>query len=98
MKVWSAISEVFREYYETCGAFAVDEDAGKSDALFANVLDRATRDRHFRTKLLEFPVETLKKEGFDLPKGFAVHFVEDTDDTVHLPIPPFVGEVPEEAS
>ena len=86
--------EILNDYYFTFGSIPVEER--DSSDTFRKIVEKASKDFNFRMKLLNSPVETLAREGFKLPEGFNVKFVEETEDTIFLPIPPYVGELPEE--
>ena len=56
------------------------------------VILRAVEDQEFRGRLLRETETVLKEEGIVLPRGLKVTFVENTQDVVHIVIPPYVGE------
>jgi len=47
-------------------------------------------DEGFKQQLLADPVATLKVQGLALPAGQQVKVLENTDQVVHLVIPPYV--------
>ena len=90
MNLWGAVSEFSSDYYAACGRIYVQER--NSQKLFQEIIDKASKNFHFRERLINSPVEALAKEGFKLPEGFTVKFVEETEDTIFIPIPPYVGK------
>ena len=44
-------------------------------------------DQNFKDRLLGQPTETLRTEGFDMPRGVEVEVLEDTDAVLHLVLP-----------
>jgi anti-anti-sigma factor len=91
----STISEFLGEYYSTCGLSYVGVEPTQSKELFERMLQRASEDARFREELMLAPEKALSASGFKLPSGFHVKFVEETEDTVFLPIAPYVGELPD---
>ena len=90
MKLWQAVNEMLNDYYSEFGRLGVqDED---SHDLFRKIIDRAMNDLDFRKRLVSSPVKVLAREGFKLPGGFNVKFVEETENTIFIPIPPYIGE------
>ena len=90
MDLWKTVTEVLGDYYSEFGRTSIREP--KSQEIFQNILDKAHKNKNFREKLMSSPVKTLAQQGFKLPEGFAVKFVEETKDTIFIPIPPYVGD------
>ena len=90
MDLWKAVQEMLSDYYDMCGR--VDMASGKVAEIFPEIIAKASKDLGFREKILRAPVETLKRKGFRLPKGFNVKFIEETEDAIHIPLLPFVGD------
>ncbi len=82
------------EYYSGFNMDGVVERM--SENVFQRVMGRAAKDVEFRRRLVRSPVEVLEQEGFVLPEGFQVKFVEETEDTICIPIPPLMEEVEDE--
>jgi hypothetical protein len=90
MNLWNAVNEFLNDYYASFGS--VDAGLSGSGNQLKDIIDNAAKNNAFRLKLINSPVETLAKEGFKLPAGFNVKFVEETDDTLYIPIPPYIGD------
>lgn len=90
MDLWKTVTEVLGDYYSEFGQTNIREP--KSQEIFQNVLNRAQKNLNFRKKLISSPVKTLAQQGFKLPKGFNVKFIEETKDTIFIPIPPYIGD------
>jgi len=52
----------------------------------------AVRSEPFRRKLLDDPEAVLSDFGMVLPSGMTIRFLENTEDTIHIVIPPYIGE------
>ena len=75
--------------------FAPPGDRGDEtdDASFyESIIIPAMRSPTFRARLLEEPEAVLSEFGITLPEGVAVRFLENTETTIHIVIPPYVGE------
>jgi len=90
MDLWKTVEEVLGDYYSEFGRANIHEP--KSQEIFQKIMEKARKNLNFRKKLISSPVKTLAKQGFKLPKGFSVKFIEETKDTIFIPIPPYVGD------
>ncbi len=97
MNLWKSLSELLDDSYAQYGKVGLSAGPEKSVAqnLFRKIVDRACRDFTFRNRLLNAPVEVLSQEGFILPEGFGMKFVEETENTIYIPIPPYMEEAVE---
>lgn len=53
----------------------------------AQLMTKAMTDKTFKTQLIENPMVTLKAEGIDVPPGFEIKVLENTDKVFHLVLP-----------
>ena len=60
----------------------------KQGDLLGSIISKAWSDEKFKQRLLSDTNATLKAEGINVPAGFHVRAVEDTDRVFHLVIPP----------
>jgi anti-anti-sigma factor len=90
MDLWKAVQEMLNDYYASFGR--LDMEKGKAAEIFPEIIAKAGKDLKFREMILQTPVETLESKGFRLPKGFNLKFVEESENTIHIPLLPFVGE------
>jgi ferritin-like protein len=90
MDLWKTVEEVLGDYYSEFGRANIHEP--KSQEIFQKIMEKARKNLNFRKKLISSPVKTLAQQGFKLPKGFSVKFIEETKDTIFIPIPPYVGD------
>jgi len=69
--------------------------AEKWRARFAKVVARAWTDDAFKAKLLSNPTAALAEVGIRIPPSVTVKVLENTQDTLHLVLPPvpFEGEL-----
>ena len=52
-----------------------------------NILAKCWADESFKQKLLANPTEVLKAEGVDIPAGYTVHVLENTDNIINYVLP-----------
>lgn len=92
MKLMSVLNSFLESFYVSFAPPAGAECAVSAKAFYESVILEAVRSPEFRKRLLDSPEEVLAEAGIRLPEGMKVHFVENTADTVHIVIPPYVGE------
>ena len=90
MDLWKAVEKLLNDYYDTCSK--LDVGTGPAGNMLPTIFEKAAKNPKFRKRLLTSPIEVLAQEGFSLPKGFNLKFVEETEDAIYLPLLPFVGE------
>ena len=67
----------------------MDEKTMTVSQLREHLIDKATEDSEFRSRLMADPRAAIKAEtGVTVPSGFNVEVHEDTADTSHLVLPP----------
>jgi len=59
---------------------------------YESIIVPAMQSPAFRARLLEEPKAVLNEHGIMLPSGMTVRFLENTQTTIHIVIPPYVGE------
>ena len=60
--------------------------------LRAQVIEKATVDEEFRSRLLAQPKVAIEEElGLKLPDGFTIEVHEEMQDTSHMVLPPFAS-------
>jgi hypothetical protein len=52
------------------------------------VIAKAWADEAFKLALLANPREALKSQGIDLPEGVTLRVMENSDNVIHLVLPP----------
>lgn len=57
-------------------------------AAYAKVVKRAWSDPVFKAKLVANPAASLVSMGVPVPQGVTIKVVEDTDELMHLVLPP----------
>jgi anti-anti-sigma factor len=90
MDLWKAVQEMLNDFYSSFGRS--DVERGKAAEILPEIIAKAGRDSKFRKMILQAPVEALEREGFRLPKGFNLKFVEESENAIYIPLLPFVGE------
>ena len=90
MDLWKAVKVFLDDYYASFGR--LDMEKGKAVEIFPEIIAKAGKDLKFREMILQAPVEVLEREGFRLPKGFNLKFVEESENAIYIPLLPFVGE------
>ena len=63
---------------------------------YRDLIQKASNDPAFRTRLVKHPREVLKQEGWEIPDGLEVRVVENTDTLMHLTLPASSGLTDEE--
>jgi hypothetical protein len=58
---------------------------------FGGLMRQAMADATLRQRLLQAPQQTLAEAGIRLPAGLQVEFLENTDQVVHLVLPPLLN-------
>jgi hypothetical protein len=53
-----------------------------------NILTKCWADSSFKQQLLADPAAVLKAEGVDIPAGYTVHVLENTDKIINYVLPP----------
>ena len=67
----------------------MDEKTMTVSQLREHLIEKATVDAEFRSRLMADPAAAIKAEtGVTVPSGFNVAVHEDTADTSHLVLPP----------
>ena len=89
MDLLTAIQGFFEEYYS---AFSHAPFERKTEKLIPDIQSKASTDLEFRQSLLNDSRKTLKREGLRFPDEFHIEFIEDTEDTIHIPLLPFLKE------
>jgi hypothetical protein len=79
----------FYVYFTPPGDQGAETDAG---SFYESIIVPAMRSPAFRARLLEEPEAVLSEFGIVLPEGMAIRFLENTETTIHIVIPPYVGE------
>lgn len=92
MNLMSALNSFLDNFYGSFAPPAGEDSAVSTKTFYESVILQAARSPEFRRALLENPGKVLAEAGIRLPEGVNVRFVENTADTVHIVIPPYVGE------
>jgi len=79
----------FYVYFTPPGDQGAETDAA---SFYESIIMPAMRSPRFRARLLEEPDAVLREFGILLPEGVAMQFLENTETTIHIVIPPYVGE------
>ena len=59
---------------------------------YKSIILPAIESADFRKRLLAEPEAVFKEKEIELPEGVKISFVENTQDTIHIVIPPYIGE------
>jgi|GEM_PF-1593260 len=95
MDLRQAVQDFFTAYYSLFDEPDTPKIAAKET--WEKLLKMAANDTVFRQQLIRSPLQTLTESGFQLPRGLRIAFIEDTPDTIYVPIPPFIGVATPEA-
>jgi hypothetical protein len=90
MDLLNTIQEFLTDFYESFSHLSYD--GKRLEFNFKYIIKKATEDREYRKSLLKNPRRILRQEGFNLHEEFNIHFIENTEETIHIPILPFLKE------
>ena len=83
----------FLENFYSYFSHSIGQNADTGGASFYEaIILPAVRSEPFRRKLLDDPQAVLTDFGMVLPAGMSVRFLENTEDTIHIVIPPYIGD------
>ena len=92
MRLTELLNSFLRSFYiNFTPPFEADREAAGS-SFYESVIEPAVRSPEFRKRLLEDPAALFSELGIMLPEGMVIQFLENTEDTIHIVIPPYVGE------
>jgi len=92
MRLTELLNNFLQSFYiHFTPSLEVDDQAAGS-SFYESVIEPAVRLPEFRKRLLEEPAAVLSEMGIMLPEGMVIQFLENTEDTMHIVIPPYVGE------
>jgi len=91
MKLMSAVNGFLEGFYASLTPPFGPDGHVTAKSFYESVLLRAVRSAEFRERLVRDPHAVLAEVGIVLPEGVAVDVVENTSDTVHIAIPPYIG-------
>ena len=92
MKLSTALTSFLKCFYYIAPPPGDLEPSVSAQQFFESVIARGVQSPDFRRRLLTDPETVLKEIGIQLPQGVKVTFVENTDQLVHIVIPPYIGE------
>ncbi|HQN18201.1 MAG TPA: nitrile hydratase subunit alpha [Syntrophobacteraceae bacterium] len=79
----------FYAYFAPPGGQCSDTDGS---SFYESIIVPALQSPEFRARLLKEPEAVLKEFGIEIPEGMTLQFLENTDTTIHIVIPPYIGE------
>ncbi len=59
---------------------------------YKSIILPAIESADFRKRLMTEPKTVLKEKDISLPEGVNVSFVENTQEFIHIVMPPYIGE------
>ena len=59
---------------------------------YKSIILPAIESADFRKRLMTEPETVLKEKDISLPEGVNVSFVENTQEFIHIVMPPYIGE------
>jgi hypothetical protein len=92
MNLVSALNSFLNHFYSSMAPPARSGQSITARAFYDSVIVQAVKSPEFRERLVKNPEIILAEIGIDLPDGVKVTFVENTDQLVHIVIPPYIGE------
>jgi hypothetical protein len=64
---------------------------------YQQIIAKCWADEAFKQRLMADPAGTLQQEGVEIPPGFSIQVVENTDTSAYLVIPARPTDLPDEA-
>jgi hypothetical protein len=92
MKLPQLMNNFLENFYAYFSASVVQGACSPGTSFYEAIILPAVRAEPFRRKLLDDPEAVLSDFGMVLPSGMTIRFLENTEDTIHIVIPPYVGE------
>jgi len=94
MNLWQAVKSMMQDSYDEYDKLGMHSSTAtiESVSTFKEIMHKASINLKFRMRLIDSPVKVLTNEGFALPEGFGMKFIEDKEHTLFIPLPPYVGE------
>jgi hypothetical protein len=92
MNLVSALNSFLNHFYSFAAPPAGSGQSITARAFYESVIARAVKSPEFRERLVKDPETILAEIGIELPEEVKVTFVENTDQLVHIVIPPYIGE------
>ena len=91
MKLTAALNSFLQGFYASFAPPGEGDLPTGANAFYESIIVPAVQSEEFRKKLLADPGAVLAGAGIALPEGVIVHFVENTEDTIYIAIPPYIG-------
>lgn len=92
MKLPQLMNNFLENLYACFSPATVQGGCPSEMSFYEMIILPAMRSEAFRRKLLDDPQAVLTEFGLVLPAGMTVRFLENTDDAIHIVIPPYIGE------
>lgn len=91
MKLTAALNSFLQGFYASFAPPGEGDQSAGANTFYESIIVPAVQSEEFRRRLLADPGAVLKEAGIALPEGVIVHFVENTEDTLYIAVPPFIG-------
>jgi hypothetical protein len=92
MNLMSALNSFLNQFYNSAAPLAKSGQSITTREFYDSVIVQAVKSPEFRERLIKNPETILAEIGIELPDGVKVTFVENTEQLVHIVIPPYIGE------
>lgn len=92
MNLLTAMDSLLQHFYDSLSPPVGTDDTISGQGFYESVIVPAVQSPPFRRRLLHEPRAVFAERGIRLPEGVEVRFVENTEEIIHIVIPPYVGE------
>jgi hypothetical protein len=92
MKLPQLMNNFLENLYTCFSPVTVQGCCPSEMSFYEKIILPAMSSEAIRRKLLDDPQAVLTEFGMVLPAGMTVRFLENTEDTIHIVIPPYIGE------
>lgn len=92
MNLLTALDSFLNHFYDSFAPPAGPDCTITAHEFYESVIIPAVKSPEFRQRLLKDSKTVLAEIGIALPEGVEVRFVENTNDVVHIAIPPYIGD------
>ena len=92
MKLSQVMNNFFENFYAYFSPLVVQGADSPGTSFYEAIILPAVKSEPFRRKLMDDPEAVLTEFGMVLPAGITIRFLENTEDTIHIVIPPYIGE------
>lgn len=92
MKISDLLNSFLQNFYSHFAPPLDTMDQNQGLSFYESVIAPSLHSPEYKARLIKEPEVVLAELGIVLPEGMVIKFLENTEDTIHIVIPPYVGE------